>query len=202
MTAGVRFTGVRFAGVPFPAAQPPGYEWLPDEPTFDPARHLALEHPASSITLHDLGYDDATIAPTATDFAASAPFRGMSDEGAAALLETCRRLREFSRRAGNRIENTVRGGCYRSRFLRDLCISPDLTELMSDIYGTEVAPHTMPVHLGHLNYEPSDLDEAVDKWHHDTIPLDVVMMVTDPTTLPGGRFDCLQLPSERRRHRR
>ena len=25
------------------------------------------------------------------------------------------------------------------------------------------------------------MHEAVDKWHHDTIPLDYVMMVTDPT---------------------
>ena len=37
----------------------------------------------------------------------------------------------------------------------------------------------MPVQLGHLNYQPSKLEEAVDKWHHDTIPLDYVMMVSD-----------------------
>jgi hypothetical protein len=60
---------------------------------------------------------------------------------------------------------------------------------MSAIYGTEVAPHTMPVHLGHLNFEPTTLDVAVDKWHHDTIPLDFVMMVSDPTQLPGGQFE-------------
>ena len=86
--------------VAFPAQQPPGYEWLPDEPAFDPSVHLALEAPTSSITLHDLGYDDETIAPTATPFAASSPFRVMSDEGAAVLLDTCRRLRAFTRRAG------------------------------------------------------------------------------------------------------
>ncbi len=175
--------------VPFPTTQPPGYEWLPDEPEFDPDRHLALELPDAAITLHDLGYDDADIAPTATPFAASSPFRVMSDEGAAVLLDTCRRLREHQRRAGNRIENSVRGGCYRSRFLRDLCVAPELTALMSDVFGTEVAPHTMPVHLGHLNYEPTAVDEAVDKWHHDTIPLDFVMMVTDPALLDGGQFE-------------
>lgn len=38
----------------------------------------------------------------------------------------------------------------------------------------------MPVHLGRLNYEPTDLSAAVDKWHHDTISLDYVMMVSDP----------------------
>jgi hypothetical protein len=60
---------------------------------------------------------------------------------------------------------------------------------MSAVYGTEVAPHPMGVHLGHLNYEPSVIDAAVDKWHHDTLPLDYVMTVTDPTITPGGRFE-------------
>jgi len=175
--------------IPFPTERPPGYEWLSDEPTFDPAVHLQLEEPDSTTTLREFGYDDETIAPTATDVAVSAPFRVLSDEGAAVMLDSSRRLRAFAKRAGNRIENTVRGGCYRSRFLRDLCTSPDVTAMMSSIYGTAVGHHTMPVHLGHLNYEPTDVHEAVDKWHHDTIPLDYVMMVSDPATLPGGRFE-------------
>ena len=47
----------------------------------------------------------------------------------------------------------------------------------------------MPHHLGHLNYEPSAIDTAVDKWHHDTLPLDYVLAVTDPNLTPGGRFE-------------
>lgn len=175
--------------VPFPSSQPPGYDWLPDEPSFDPDRHLALTEPDSLLMLADLGYSDDDIAPTATPVAASSPFRVLSDEGAAVMLDTARRLRAFAGPAGNRIEHTVRGGCYRSRFLRDLCLAPEVTETMSTIYGTPVAPHPMPGHLGHLNYEPTDLDQAVDKWHHDTIPLDYVMLVSDPSTLPGGRFE-------------
>ncbi len=175
--------------VRFPSTQPPGYSWLDDEPSFDAARHLQLEAPATTTSLVEFGYSPEMIAPSATSVAVSAPFRVMSDEGAAVLLDTCRRLRGFAKRAGNRIENTVRGGCYRSRFLRDLCTDPSLTELMSQIYGCDVAPHTMPLHLGHLNYEPSNVHEAVDKWHHDTIPLDFVMIVSDPNQLPGGRFE-------------
>ncbi len=33
------------AAVPFPDSLPPGYEWFPDEPAFDPDRHLQLEDP-------------------------------------------------------------------------------------------------------------------------------------------------------------
>ncbi len=175
--------------VPFPAKQPPGFVWLDNEPRFEPDRHLQIEPPASVRLLSDFGYTHDAIDATATEIAVSEPFRVLSDEGARLLLDTCRRLRSHAKRAGNRIENTVRGGCYRSRFLRDLCLDPHLTSAMSAIYGTAVAPHTMAAHLGHLNYEPSDVSAAVDKWHHDTIPLDFVMMVTDPTTLPGGQFE-------------
>ena len=175
--------------VPFPEELPEGYQWLSDEPPFDPERHLSLESPSQTLSLEDLGYSPEEIQDKATAFGVSEPFRILSKEGSEVMLETARRLRTYSRRAGNRIENTVRGGCYRSRWLRDLCISQDVNDLMASIYQTEISPHTMPVHLGHLNYQPSKLEEAVDKWHHDTIPLDYVMMVSDPATLSGGGFE-------------
>ena len=175
--------------VPFPETLPRGYEWLNDEPGFDPERHLQLETPAEVLMLADLGYDDAEIATKATPVALSSPFRVLSDEGAATMLETARRLRCFTRPAGERIERTVRGGCYRSRWLRDLCLSPDVTAHLEAIYGIEIAPHPMPVHLGHLNYEPSQIDSPIDKWHHDTLPLDYVLAVTDPAEVSGGRFE-------------
>ncbi len=175
--------------VPFPATQPRGYEWLDGEPPFDPDRHLQLETPDEVLMLADLGYDDAEIATKATPVALSSPFRMLSDEGAAIMLETARRLRCFTRPAGERIERTVRGGCYRSRWLRDVCLCPDVTAHLEAIYGIEIAPHPMPVHLGHLNYEPSQIDTAIDKWHHDTLPLDYVLAVTDPAEVSGGRFE-------------
>ena len=104
------------------------------------------------------------------------------------MLETARRLRSQAVSC-ERIQNMVRGGCYRSKFLRDLCLDNSVTDLMCEIYGVDVAPHTMPVHLGHMNYSPDDLGTAVDKWHHDTLPLDYVMLVTDPTKLDGGQFE-------------
>jgi len=175
--------------IPFPEKLPEGYQWLNQEPIFDPLKHLALELPRQMFSLEDLGYTHEEIQDKATKFGISEPFRILSEEGSRILLETARRLKPFSRRAGNRIENTVRGGCYRSRWLRDLCTSQDVCDLMASIYQTEISPHTMPVHLGHLNYQPNKLEEAVDKWHHDTIPLDYVMMVSDPKKLYGGGFE-------------
>ena len=175
--------------VPFPEVQPDGYEWLGDELAFDPTLHLDIRPPTGVTMLNDLGYQLDEIATTATPLAFSTPFRILSDEGAAVLLDTARRLRAFQTNGRDRIENMVRGGCYRSRWLRDLCLSSEVTEMMAEVYGAAVAPHTMPLHLGHLNYEPASSGDAVDKWHHDTLALDYVMMVSDPTTLPGGRFE-------------
>ena len=175
--------------VPFPDARPEGYEWFDDEPAFDPERHLALTEPETIVTLADLGYGADDINGKATAIAISSPFRILSDEGAAQMLDTARRLRAFCRRADVRIENVVRGAVYRSRWLRDLCLSSEVAAHLSVIYGTDVAPHPMGLHLGHLNYEPSDINTAVDKWHHDTLPLDYVMTVTDPTVTLGGRFE-------------
>ena len=175
--------------VPFPSVQPPGYTWLEDEPSFDADRHLALEEPETVLMLSDLGYDEAEIAGKATPVAATSPFRLLSDEGAQIMLGVARELRSHVKPAGERIENVVRGGCYRSRWLRDLCTSPDVSAHLGSIYGIDIAPHPMPLHLGHLNFEPKEIDNAIDKWHHDTLPLDYVMPVTDPATVDGGRFE-------------
>lgn len=175
--------------LPFPTGQPPGYEWLPDEPIFDPDHHLALEEPAEVILLRDLGYDDDEIATKATPVAISSPFRVLSDEGAQVMHEVARRLGAYTARASTRIERSVRGGVYRSRWLRDLCRSSDVTEHLGKIYEVAVVPHPMGLHLGHLNFAPTDLAEAVDKWHHDTLPLDYVMAVTDLRATSGGQFE-------------
>jgi hypothetical protein len=175
--------------VPFPTSLPAGYAWFEDEPAFDPDRHLQLETPTEILTLEDLGYTEAEITSKATPMAASSPFRLLSEEGTAVMLEVGRSLRRFNKPAGDRIERMTRGGCYRSRWLRDLCLSPELTRHLAGIYGVPVHPHAMPLHLGHLNYEPSTINTSVDKWHHDTLPLDFVLMVTDPNATPGGAFE-------------
>jgi hypothetical protein len=176
------------AAVPFPDSSPDGYEWFCDETLFDPSIHLALEKPTQIRYLEEFGYSEHEIASKATAVAVTSPFRILSDEGSRVMLQVTRSLRAHAISC-ERIENMVRGGCYRSKFLRDLCIEPSVTDLLCDVYGVDIAPHTMPLHLGHINFSPDDLNKAVDKWHHDTLPLDYVMMVSDPATLSGGKFE-------------
>ena len=103
---------------------PNGYAALDNEPKFDPAIHLALEKPEMLYTLSDLGYTGETLENAPANFASTSVFRVLSPEGAETLYRTVKRLEEFTT-SNPRIERNVRGGVYRSKFLRDLCLSPD-----------------------------------------------------------------------------
>ena len=76
-----------------------------------------MQFPSEMFSLEDLGYTPEEIEDKATTLGISEPLRILSAEGSEILLETALRLKPFSKRAGNRIENAVRGGCYRSRWL-------------------------------------------------------------------------------------
>ena len=174
--------------ISFPNTLPEGYSYLEDEPTYDSNIHLELELPKKSLSLSDLGYTKDEIEKCPTNFGVSGIARLLSDEGVRVLMQTAQSLRKFSSSGGERIQYLLRGCVYRSRFLRDLCLCPKVSEFLSEIYGIPVAPHSVPLHLGHFNFAPDDLSRAVDKWHTDTIGLDYVMMVSDPNKQIGGQF--------------
>lgn len=173
--------------LPVPDVPPAGFDPIVDEPVFDPAKHLQIEMPQDIISLRDFGYSDDDIATCPTEFGVTNIFRVLSDEGAAAMLDVARKLEQFVT-SNARISRNVRGGVYRSKFLRDLCTCPELTDAISKICGTPLLPHTLPHQLGHLNYNPLEVGENVDKWHVDTLRIDFVMFVTDPKSVEGGEF--------------
>ena len=166
---------------------PDGFELIDDKVPFDPKKHLQLEKPNKIYSLKDLGYSEEIIKSSPVDFAATSVFRILSDEGSEILLDTTRKLEKFTT-SNQRIARNVRGGVYRSKFLRDLCLSDEVSIFLSDIAGINITPHTIPHQLGHLNYNPLELENNVDKWHVDTLMFDYVMFVTDPKKIKGGQF--------------
>jgi hypothetical protein len=173
--------------LPHPATRPSGYEQLREEPVFDPQRHLALEPPTQRWTLDDFGYTKDEAKVCASQLAVAGPFRLLSGDGAEAARGVARALRD-SRQASDRTASYLAGGVYRSKFMRDLCNCPQVTRFMSDIAGCELLPHSMPSQQLYINYAPEDLSKAVDTWHTDSIGLDCVLLITDPATFSGGRF--------------
>ncbi len=87
--------------VPFPEKLPEGYQWLGDEPPFDPGRHLSLESPSQTLSLEDLGYSREEIQDKATTFGVSEPFRFFQRK----VRRSCWKqhgAEDFQQRAGNR----------------------------------------------------------------------------------------------------
>ncbi|MBO68566.1 MAG: hypothetical protein CL398_09670 [Acidiferrobacteraceae bacterium] len=179
----------------FPKKSPDTYQPLSMEPIFEPQKHLALETPSSVWHLEELGYSGSTLQNLASPIAFTEPFRLLSQEGAAALLEVTRQLKEVACPAsyvktytGNRNQVTVSGGVYQSKFLRDLCSSPEITMFLSEIADTALSPHSMPSQQLYINYQPENLEDHVDIWHADSIGFDYVLMASSPIELRGGEF--------------
>ena len=171
----------------FPRERPQTYEPIPDEPAFDPARHLALEPPREVWHLSDFGYTAGEIHECASKVAVAGPFRLLSDEGVAAARSVALSLRE-SCRTSDRTAKYVAGGVYRSKFLRDLCNCTQISDFLSDVTGCALVPHSMPSQQLYINFAPDELTSAVDTWHVDSIGFDYVLLVSDPRTFEGGQF--------------
>ena len=78
------------AAVPFPEVRPDGYEWLGDEPVFDPTLHLDIQPPTGVTMLADLGYRLDEIAATATPTTRSAASAGRPRSTTGSRSAICR----------------------------------------------------------------------------------------------------------------
>ena len=100
----------------------------------------------------------------------------------------------------NRLGSYARGAGYRSTFIRDFCDSPELAGHPSEIAGVTLGRHSVPAVACGINYAPDDITKAIDTWHVDSVAFDVVMMLSDPTTLKGGEFQVFDGTKHEGRH--
>lgn len=170
-----------------PKTHPPGYAFVEGEVEFSTERHLALQTPESVLTLADLGYGGEASAQFSSPIGITSPARVLSEAGITALnrsIELCKPHIVLTRNNESRLYY----GGYRSRFMRDLAASKELTSHLSRIFQTPVAPHTMP-HLGIQLNTGEKAGTAIASWHHDWVPFTVVLSMYDPSTVKGGRFE-------------
>lgn len=175
--------------------QPPGYVWLEDEPVYNPSIHLQLEKPDQVWQLTDFGYSPEQVHFFHFPIAITSPFRMLSAEGLQAMRHTVFQLASHAA-SSSRIANFVRGGVYRSRFLRDFCQCTEISAFIGELAGAPILPHTMPLYQGHINLMPKEPGREVDRWHTDTVALDYVLLLTDPKTFEGGDFEYIPMTKE------
>lgn len=184
---------------PYPRFNPPEHAPLPEEPVYDPARHLALGEPEEAYTLDELGYKSSVVHDCPSEIAVTTPFRMLSDEGVEALRQVIAQLRVHARGDSDR-SPAVLGCAYRSTFVRDLCACPVVTSHLSKIAGAPLAPHSMPSIRGHLSFGVSERGEPTTRWHTDTVPLVSMLVLSNLESTAGGTFDFFNGPKESARH--
>ena len=167
---------------------PQGYPVLSNEPDFNPIKDLQLEKPKKITSLEEIGYSKEDLKELSTNYAFSSTTRILSDDGVGKLYEVLKLLEPFAKSSA-RIPRMVRGGVYQSKYLRELCLSKDITKFFSEIANIDLQPHTIPHQLGHVNYNPLKKGVNTDKWHTDTLRYDYVLFVTDPNKVKGGEFE-------------
>ena len=167
---------------------PDGYPLLTKEPQFDPNKDLQLENPEKVMSLEDLGYSKDYLKDLTTNFAFTSPTRILSNKGVEKLYEVLKLLEPFAK-SSERIPRMVRGGVYQSKYLRELCLSKDITKFFSEIANIDLQPHTIPHQLGHINYNPLKKGVNTDKWHTDTLRYDYVLFATNLERVEGGEFE-------------
>lgn len=181
-----------FTPLAFPSECPADYKPLNNEPLFNAKKHLNLEKPTSIYSLEDLGYSKQEASACESSFGYSSAFRILSDEGVDIMKHTCDRIynnRNDSTGTGvNRLGSYARGAGYRSKFIRDFCDSPELSEHLSAITEITLGRHSVPAVACGINYAPDDITKVIDSWHVDSVSFDIVMMLSDPSLMKGGEF--------------
>lgn len=172
----------------FPREAPPGYSYLDEEPAFEPKKDLQFEPPKLLCHLSELGYDKDFQAGYPSTLAATSPLRVLSDSGVEKLRYVIKKLWPYAIHSPDpRVAPVLRGAVYRSRFIRDLSLSPCVTAFFSEYAGTSLVPSAFPFNLGRINYIHRETDSA-NGWHHDDNGFVMVLMVHDPNELLGGRL--------------
>jgi hypothetical protein len=170
----------------FPRRLPPGFSFVDGEPEFIPERHLALDGPQEVVTLADLGYRPEEIRQFPSPIAIATPLRILSDEGIQALQNAIELTMPRTVRTANG-DPRLYFGTYHSRFMRDLSFSPVVTDALSEIFKSPIAPHTMG-HLGVQIVMGTQPQVEIEPWHHDRVSFTVVLTMYDPAETAGGRF--------------
>lgn len=186
------------AGPKLPRGIPAGFELASNEAAFDPAVHLSMEIPTAvwSSDFERFPFPHSAKSPEGFKLGYCEPFRLLSEEGVQ-VLRGIMEANEVHAKSNERIPKCLRGLAYRSQFVRDLTYSPEVLELVSQLAGKPLAPHGMPMNIGHTNWgrkvngENGEEAVIVDQWHVDSVDYVMVLILSDLSKMVGGDLEVL-----------
>jgi hypothetical protein len=165
---------------------PVGYDRVRTDVPWDP-RYLSMEAPERVYALSELG-EHAAGPKALSPMAITTPLRLLTPEGVGVLRGICQDLQRVAK-GDWRTPKYVRGASYRSEFIRGLASDPTLLTVLRELAQAPLEPHPVTHHEVQLNFAPDDLSKSVDQWHNDVVSFALVIMVSDPRPMKGGRFE-------------
>jgi hypothetical protein len=164
---------------------------IKDATAFDPKKHFDLKKPEQIWRLEDFGYTAEQAKQLPFPLAVTSHFKILSAEGLKVMRDSINQIMD-QKRSSDRMANYIRGAVFYSDFIRDFCYSPELNGFMEELAGKPIMPHPMRLYQAHINLKPEEAGRDVDRWHTDTVALDFVLLLTDPSTFEGGYFEYFQ----------
>lgn len=168
------------------------YPPIEESYTFDPATDFCLDLPEIALTLDSFGYDSSFIQDYPSPFAISSPFQIMSDIGLSKVLQTVNALRPSAIYSSNNGPGVIRGGAYKSSFIRQMLCSSTLIEHCSKIVNAALKPTLLGHQMCHINVEPLRPSHFVGGWHLDQNSYVLVMNLELSGCSGGGDFEYIR----------
>lgn len=135
-----------------------------------------------------------------SNFAYSAPFQLLSDEG----IKVFKRIVENSKidmagdaKSSRGNKRIIRGLYYSSKWVRDLQNSPKLRKHFEAICGEELVPHPSFSNSPQVNIShPGGTKGPVDHWHWDSVAYTGVILLSDMREMVGGNLEIARMNKE------
>ncbi|KAI9349190.1 hypothetical protein BDR26DRAFT_676847 [Obelidium mucronatum] len=180
-----------------PKSFPVGMQPEPETVTFDEQIHLAITPPPQvfSMTMDPLQFPYQSNKPS---FGITQAFPVFSAAGTQAVKGIIAAHKQDPRicRSSNRAQLYLRGLGFLSPFICALNNSPQIINLVSQLAGEPLAPHTMIQNYAHTNIgtpAQNNNNQEVDALHADSVDYVLVVMLSDPSKFKGGELEAVRI---------
>lgn len=169
------------------------------EPKFDHKLHLALEDPENVAIMANGEYKTVPQYTCKTnqngsEFMYSSPFELFTEEGSRVARKILTELKRDAKSNGRSC--CLRGIWYSSPWFKDMMLSPEYRNHMSQICGEPVYPH-MYLQNTQLNVGKVGAPGPVDQWHFDSVCYVCVSLLSDIDGMIGGELELVKHPKEK-----
>eukprot|EP00948_MAST-09A_sp_MAST-9A-sp1_P001343 g1343.t1 len=174
-------------------------------PRFCAQEHLCLKGPSELHSIEDFGYVPSETPEALTTFAATEPFRLLTEDAVDIVNSELARLKAETTFSAPPFAPCVQRGVAKySPFINDLWKTPELSSILSAAAGLALKCHPMDYEIAHINVQDNVAEqqrsetenratskneepEPVFGWHRDSQPFVCIVMLSDiPADAQGG----------------